>query len=148
MSDADRAGSLGEIPTFQKYVDHFGNFLSIAFYPRSINITGQLNSSHTENIDSNHFPRKSYKIHRRYFCWRVRLFSQRLTWISQTVSDSDALIQELRKMSNTSLLPLFPGLLSLGVVVHVKVTSMGQIGQFNHLSECSQMTNDKLNFEC
>ena len=48
------------------------------------------------------------------------------------LSDGEAPVLELREMWSTPLLSLLPGSPSLGVVVSVKVPSMGQIEIFNH----------------
>ena len=42
-------------------------------------------------------------------------------------------------MWSTPWLPIFPGPFRPGVIVSVRVPSMGQIGLFNYLTVCKQM---------
>ena len=69
------------------------------------------------------------------------------------LSDGEAPVLELWRMWNTPSFPLLPGLLIPGVVVPVRVPSMGQIEIFNHLlylkhlTVCKKkMTDVKLNY--
>ena len=62
-------------------------------------------------------------------------------------SDGETLVPELWGMRSTSPLPLLLDPLRIGMVVPVRVTSMGQIELFDHLTVCKQMTDVKLNGE-
>ena len=53
---------------------------------------------------------------------------------------------ELWRMRSTPSLPLFPDQLWPGVVVLVRVPSIGQIELFNHITVGKQITDDKFNY--
>ena len=51
-------------------------------------------------------------------------------------------------LGNVEYPSLLPGLLWLGVVVPVRIPSIGQIELFNHITVCKQMTDVKLSCSC
>ena len=62
-----------------------------------------------------------------------------------TAFDGEASVLELWGMWSISSLSLFQGPIRTGVVVSVRIPSMGQIELFNHLTVCIQMTDVELN---
>ena len=71
---------------------------------------------------------------------------QQVSWIQhKTASDGWASVLMLGEIWSTPSMPLFPGPLGTGVVVHTRVPSMGQIELFNHLTVRKQMAEFKLN---
>ena len=60
-------------------------------------------------------------------------------------SDGEARILKIWGMWSSTSLPLLPGPLRLGVVVPVRIQSMGQIKLFKHSTLYKQMTDVKLN---
>ena len=60
---------------------------------------------------------------------------------SSKVNDGEAPVLEHRRMGSASSLALLPGTLWSGLVVPIRVPSMGHIELFIHLTLCKQVTN-------